>query len=179
MSIQEEPIMNGNSGYHSNGTSSIPDNLKETLSSDASALPEPHPLQGTSLIALADYIELFHTADGEACIAVRLGTMAQAWPLRSKELRRWLRWRFFHQFQAVPSASKLKDMIELLTGIALFEGAEHQLYTRIAEHAGAIYIDLANDQGAAVEVTAEGWRTVAVPPVRFYRPTGMIALPTP
>jgi hypothetical protein len=50
---------------------------------------------------------------------------------------------------------------------------------RVAEHAGKVYLDLANDAWEAVEIDAEGWRPVADPPVKFRRPRGMRPLPEP
>jgi hypothetical protein len=59
--------------------------------------------------------------------------------------------------------------------------ARREVYVRVAQHARAVYVDLANDRWEAVEITATGWRVVASEeaPVRFRRPRGMLPLPTP
>src|SRR5262249_33251686 len=44
---------------------------------------------------------------------------------------------------------------------------------------GALYLDLADDQWRAVEVTPTGWQIVSAPPVRFRRTPGLLALPAP
>jgi hypothetical protein len=67
----------------------------------------------------------------------------------------------------------------VLGGKALFEGQEHQVYTRVAECENKIYIDLVNDRWEAVEISQHGWAIVTEPPVRFRRSRGMLALPIP
>ena len=58
-------------------------------------------------------------------------------------------------------------------------GPELPVFTRMAEKDGAIYLDLANDQWEAVEVTPVGWRIISDPPVKFRRTKGMLPLPYP
>jgi len=53
------------------------------------------------------------------------------------------------------------------------------VHVRIAEHAGHIYLDLADDRWRAVEVGPDGWRVIGSPPVRFRRPAGMLPIPAP
>src|SRR5262249_21233519 len=50
---------------------------------------------------------------------------------------------------------------------------------RIADHAGPIYLDLADEQWRAVEIGPDGWHVIGCPPVRFRRPAGMLPLPVP
>jgi hypothetical protein len=50
---------------------------------------------------------------------------------------------------------------------------------RIADHAGRIYLDLADEHWRAVAIGADGWRVLGGPPVRFRRSPGMLPLPIP
>jgi hypothetical protein len=61
------------------------------------------------------------------------------------------------------------EALGVLEGKALFDGDESPVYTRLAEHHGVIYLDLANERWQAVEVIASGWRVVDTPPVKFRR----------
>src|SRR5204862_1321244 len=56
---------------------------------------------------------------------------------------------------------------------------ERAICTRIAEHAGRIYLDLADEHWRAVEIGPDGWHVVGCPRVRFRRPAGMLPLPVP
>src|SRR5262249_48649336 len=58
-------------------------------------------------------------------------------------------------------------------------GPERVVHVRIAEHAGHIYLDLADEQWRAVDIGPDGWRVIGCPPVRFRRPAGMLPLPVP
>jgi hypothetical protein len=73
----------------------------------------------------------------------------------------------------------LQDALAVLEGKALFDAPIHDVGVRVAEHDGAIYVDLADDHWQAVRVDAEGWQVVANPPVRFRRPAGMRELAAP
>src|SRR5205807_3190212 len=50
---------------------------------------------------------------------------------------------------------------------------------RVAEHAGRLYLDLADEDWRAAEIGADGWRVLGCPPVRFGRAPGMLPLPVP
>lgn len=69
----------------------------------------------------------------------------------------------------------------MLEGEGLYGGPEHKVFVRVGHSNGAIYLDLGDAAWRMVEVTAEGWRTIAVTqaPVRFRRSGGMLALPEP
>jgi hypothetical protein len=67
----------------------------------------------------------------------------------------------------------------LLETRAQFDGPERAAHVRIAEHAGHIYLDLADEYWRAVEIGPDGWRVIECPPVRFRRPAGMLPLPVP
>jgi hypothetical protein len=62
---------------------------------------------------------------------------------------------------------------------AQFDGPERAVHIRIAEHAGHIYLDLADGEWLAVDIGPDGWRVIGCPPVRFRRPAGMLPLPVP
>ena len=67
----------------------------------------------------------------------------------------------------------------VLEGKARFEGDECAAHLRVAEHDGAIYLDLGDTDWRAVQVGADGWRMVENPPVRFRRAKAMLSLPEP
>jgi hypothetical protein len=50
---------------------------------------------------------------------------------------------------------------------------------RVAEHAGWIYLDLADEQWRVVAIGPDGWQVIGCPPVRFRRSPGMLPLPAP
>jgi hypothetical protein len=80
---------------------------------------------------------------------------------------------------SLPSPKTLKDELRVLEGKARFEGPELPVHLRIAQQEDQLYLDLANDQWEAVEITAEGWCVVDDPPVKFRRTSSMRPLPQP
>jgi hypothetical protein len=67
----------------------------------------------------------------------------------------------------------------LLEARAQFDSPERTVSLRVAEQDGQIYLDLADQQWRAIEVSPKGWRVVRFPPVRFRRTAGMLPLPVP
>jgi hypothetical protein len=99
--------------------------------------------------------------------------------LRTKGFKDWLRYRFYKTTRAAPGAQAMQDAIATLEAKARFEGEEHTPAVRIAHHGGNIYVDLADNDWQAIEITRRGWSVVPFSPVRFVRPRGLRPLPAP
>ena len=123
--------------------------------------------------------DLFHTAAGTAFADITVDGHRETWPIRSKRFRGWLRRRYYQATGDAASAAEIRSALDLLEARAQFDGPERAVYVRIAEHAGHIYLDLADEQWRAVEIGPDGWRVIGCPPVRFRRPAGMLPLPAP
>lgn len=103
----------------------------------------------------------------------------ETYPVKAKGTRLWLTRQFYRDFGKPPGTQALQDALGVLEAKALFDGEERPVHVRVAEHEGAIYIDLANDRWEAVQITEEGWKIVSDAPVRFRRPKGMQPFPYP
>ena len=106
-------------------------------------------------------------------------THRETHPLRSRAARNWIARRYHEAFGAVPTSQNLQEALNVLEGRAVHESSQLDVHLRLAEHAGAIYIDLGDDQWRAVEIDRTGWRVIAEPPVRFRRPPQLLPLPLP
>jgi hypothetical protein len=74
----------------------------------------------------------------------------------------------------------MQDALGVLHGMALYDGAQHDVAVRVAEHeVGTIYLDLCDDQWRAVKITARGWEVTTNCPMKFIRRKGMLSLPEP
>jgi hypothetical protein len=123
--------------------------------------------------------DLFHTAIGIAFADITVEGHRETWPVRSKRFRAWLRHRYYQATGAAASAAEIRSALDLLEAQAQFDGPERAVHVRIAEHAGHIYLDLADEQWRAVDIGPDGWRVIGCPPVRFRRPAGILPLPVP
>jgi hypothetical protein len=130
-------------------------------------------------VDLASDAELFRTPDGEAFATFAVAEHRETAALRSKSFKSWLQLRFYEERGSSPSSQAVQDALGVLEGRALFDGAEHRVYTRLAEHVGAIYYDLGDEHWRSIKITKDGWDIVSDVPVRFRRSRGMLAQVSP
>src|SRR4029078_3973883 len=123
--------------------------------------------------------ELFHSPSGVAFADFITEGHRETWPIRSKRFRTWLRRCYYHESGSAPSAAAIRSALDLFEARAQFDGPERAVNTRVAEHAGRLYLDLADEHWRAVEIGADGWRVIESPPGRFGCFAGMWPLPVP
>jgi hypothetical protein len=154
---------------------------REQEQSEPEETEERKPTQAELLVRCAEGAEVFHTPAGDAYATIPVGDHRETHPIKSKGFRRWLVRAFFERYDRPPGAQALQDALGLLEARAQFDGPERDVHVRVAEHGGNIYVDLANEQWEAVEISTRGWRVVSseATPVRFRRPRGMLPLATP
>jgi hypothetical protein len=99
--------------------------------------------------------------------------------VRSKTFKQWLVNEYRKLVNKVPNANALADALATIEAAAVYDGAKHTAHVRVAGHNGNVYLHLADDGDTVIEIGADGWRECDKPPVRFYRPPGMLALPKP
>lgn len=131
-------------------------------------------------LAFAGQAVPFHTPDDQrAYITVPARGRSLTIPVVSPELESWLIAQFLDKHKSAPSAQGVERAVRTLEAIAVHKGHQEAVHLRLAGGDGAIYVDLADEAGSVVEITAAGWRTTKTPPVRFYRSGEMRALPVP
>ena len=123
--------------------------------------------------------EVFHTAGGVAFADLITDGYRETWPIRSKRFRTWLRRCYYRATGAAPGAAAIGSALDLLEARAQFDAPERAVNMRIAEHAGRLYLNLADEHWRAVAIDRDGWKVVGCPPVRFRRSPGMLPLPIP
>jgi hypothetical protein len=131
------------------------------------------------LVKIATTVELFHTASGIAFADLLIDAHRETWPIRSTRFRVWLRQRYYEATGTAPNPAEIRSALDLLEARAQFDAPERAVHVRLAEHAGRIYLDLADARWRAVEIGPDGWQVIGSPPVRFRRPAGMLPLPLP
>ena len=131
------------------------------------------------LIDIARLRTCFTPAIGTAFADFMTEGHRETWPIRSKRFRAFLRRCYYQATGEAASAAEIRSALDLLEARAQFDGPERTVHVRIAEHAGHIYLDLADEHWRAVDIGPDGWRVIDCPPVRFRRPAGMLPLPVP
>jgi hypothetical protein len=155
-------------------------NSGETASAGADQ-EEHKPTQAELLVRCALEADLFHTPAGDSYATVPVNDHRETYPVKAKGFRRWLVRAYFERYDRPPGNQALQDALGLLEACAEFDGPEREIYVRVAEHGGNIYVDLADEDWRVVEITPVGRRTLPGEdvPVRFRRPRGMLSLPAP
>lgn len=131
------------------------------------------------LLELGNDIEFFHTPDRDAFASVCVNRHSETFRVASLDFALVLRQLYFRRTSSAPPKHALEDAINVFTSRALFEGGQHPVFLRLAEHNGKVYLDLGSDEWNAVEISTSGWRLIANPPVKFVRSRGMRPLPNP
>lgn len=159
------------------------DDLLELATTELASEPSSNgrgPTQAERLVELAlqGDVELFHTPEREPWATVPVGEHRETMPLDSRDFRHWLGWAAHEN--GVASEKAIKEATARLSAQAIYDGAEHEVFVRVAGRDGAIYFDLADERRRVVEIRAGGWQVLAgEPPVKFRRPSGMRPLPEP
>ncbi len=135
--------------------------------------------QATLAANMAADWELWHTPSKEAYATIVIDDHKENWPVRSQTFKRFVAKQFFDEQGKAMNSEALAAAVNLLEAKALFEGDEHLVHVRVAEHEGNVYLDLCNSDWQVVQVTPSGWGVVDDPPIRFRRSRGMLALPAP
>jgi hypothetical protein len=137
--------------------------------------------QATSIVRLAAAagVELWHTPAGEGYISVPVAHHLEHYPLTGRACRDYLTRLYYRDVRRAPNAAALQDAIATLSGMARFDGPQHEVYVRVAAWESRIYLDLCDPEWRVVQIGEDGWAVVTDPPVRFRRPQGVVALPVP
>src|SRR5271165_7297544 len=123
--------------------------------------------------------EVFHTASGVAYADFVTDGHRETWPIRSKRFRTWMRRCYYQATGTAAGAAVIGSALDLLEARAQFDAPERAVSIRVAEHAGRLYLDLADEHWRTVAIGPDGWRVLGCPPVRFRRSPGMLPLPVP
>jgi hypothetical protein len=135
--------------------------------------------QAKALLELAADIDCFHSPDGQLFGDVRIEERRETWPIGSAAFRQWLALRMYRTHDKPAGAHAMNDALAVLEARARFDGRERQVFLRVAEADGHVYIDLVNAAWEVVDISPTGWRVITNPPVRFRRTGGMRPLPYP
>jgi hypothetical protein len=107
--------------------------------------------------------EVFHSSSGVAFADFMTDGHRETWPIRSKYFRTWLRRCYYHATGTAAGGAVIASAVDLLEARAQFDARERAVSMRIAEHAGRIYLDLADEDWRAVAIGTDGWRVPRMP----------------
>lgn len=154
--------------------------LRQEPAPAAARNSSPFESDHESLVRLAASASYFLNSEGNVFADIMINGHRETWPIASAQYAQWLMHAFWKDKERIPRDAQLNEAMRLVKARALFSDAQrHDVQIRVAELDDRIYLDLCDDCWRAVEISAEGWRIVQAPPVRFRRTTGMLPLPLP
>jgi hypothetical protein len=132
------------------------------------------------LISLVAQAELFRSPSGDAYATVVVDGHHETYPVLSTAFKRYLEYEFFKNRDSAASGKALTEATGVIAAKARYQGKELPVFTRVApDGEQRIFLDLCNDSWEAIVIDADGWRIDRSPSVKFRRPNGMLALPSP
>lgn len=145
------------------------------LTHDMEGRPRP---QSSVLIDIGKRHELFRDHGGDAYAKVRTGNRLAVVAVCGSEYREILGREFFAATGKGANRNAVGDAVSTLAAIAKYEGAREAVFLRVADTGDGIEIDIGDDTGDAVIVTAGEWR-IGRPSVNFRRSGKPQGLPRP
>jgi hypothetical protein len=139
---------------------------------------EERETQSSVLIKLGLKAQLFRTPNGELYAHGPVNGHRETWPVGAK-FKRWLVSEYFGANERAPNPAAVNQAVTVLEGIAQFKGPVIDVFVRLGDLNGDLYLDLADDTWRSVRVGPDGWQIVDGAPIRFRRPRGQLALPQP
>jgi hypothetical protein len=130
------------------------------------------------LAAAQENGELFTTPEEVAYVRRTDDLRGETFKVQSPACKLWLV-GLGRRLGIVPGSKALADATLALEAAAFQNKAVRQVYLRFARVADTLFVDLADEQGQVVKVTAEGWQVVTNCPVAFLRPPNLAPLPVP
>jgi hypothetical protein len=121
---------------------------------------------------------VFRTTEGKSFVTFDTGRRLETMPIDSSVFREWLRLNVPGEKDKPPSNATVTSWINSLSAHALQKGPA-ETHVRVAFDGSYVHIDLADDHGRVVEITAEGWAVRERSSVAFVRPPDTLPLPQP
>jgi hypothetical protein len=135
--------------------------------------------QSAVLIGIGFKHDLFHDAGGDAYARVLIGKRKAILPVVGTEYRDILSREFYSMSKKGCNRNALTDAVSTLSAIAKYDKKEERVFLRVANvFGGGIEIDVGDETGDAVIITASGW-TIGAPTVNFRRSGKPMSLPRP
>lgn len=136
--------------------------------------PRGKVVQGSQASCLVSLIEdrgvtLFRNTRRIAFVHVQIEDHFEVWRVRSRQFRQWLGREFWQSEGKAANSDAINSALNVIEGMACFDGPEYELHNRVAWYDEALWYDLTDQRWRAVRVTAEGWRIVEHPPILFQR----------
>jgi hypothetical protein len=127
-------------------------------------------MQELMKLAQENDTEFFHDDHKEPFVRFRVQNHWEAWPLESRNARRWMQHLYWKHYQRSVRPDSIKQTLGALESVAIFDGKQRKLANRVARTSDkSLWYDLSDDTWRVVRITSEGWGVVQDSPSLFRR----------
>ena len=148
----------------------------------SSVIADPEDV-ATALVRLSGSANLYFIAEGTDTVYadVEIDGHLMTLPVaKSLGFHRWLVGRFYDEYNRAPNREAFKNAIDTIEARAIKNKVVLPVHVRRGYHNGKLYLDRGSEDFDAIEVDANGWRTVPHAAIKFIRPSanaGVLPIP--
>lgn len=135
-------------------------------------------LNGLDFTPEAIISNLFITGNRVPYVEINAENRKEVYPVHSEEIKNLITKAVYETTGRPPSRDRREEIITIMAAEAMYRGEEQIVWTRLAEIESGLEIDLNNDTGQCVKITADGW-SIETPVSSFFRPASSRALRVP
>ncbi len=114
-------------------------------------------------------VTLFKSDLDESFIQFPVDSHTENWSCKDKRVRLWLAREYWNIYGKTVATDAINTALQVLEGMALYNGKQITLSNRVAEHDGCIYWSLSNPEWEAVRINENDWEVMSNPPILFRR----------
>ncbi len=126
-----------------------------------------------------DDFTFFHDENKSPFVRIRVKDHFEIWKLSSNETKHFFSGLFYKEYGKPINGESIKNVINILSAHAIFEGAMYELNNRVAWHNDAIYYDLSDKKCSSIKISESGYKLVQDTPILFRRYSHQLSQPVP
>ncbi len=135
---------------------------------------------------LIDDLELWNNPRREAFATVLVNGHRENWPIHSERFKGFLRYNALQSGGPLLGKTEIEKICDTLAAHAIYGAACHEVWTRVGEKDGRLYVDLGGPDWQCVEIApaaleSDGphWKILPEAPIKFVRRPAMLEMPEP
>lgn len=122
-------------------------------------------------LVLAQRPQFFHNDLEKAFAHIQVADHKEIHAINSLRFRNWAIRQYWRDENKPPKSEHVKQALDLIRSLAIFDGEKINLSNRVAGKDGSIFYDLTDDKWQVIKINSTGWKIVENPPIMFRRYT--------
>ena len=131
------------------------------------------------MLAMNNVKDFYYTSGNVVYAKVKINGNTEIVRTDSKLFKSWLIYLYEYTEFSMLADGDIRTALSSIESAAYFRGKHEEVYLRIAETDGKIYLDLCNPKRQVLEIDADGFRVLDESPVLFRRTDDMAEIPIP